>query len=141
MAGGGEIPADIIIQQDYASKLARLVWNDEINDWVKTNRPPLLHYNIVLLSLGSECQQVTLLATRPLRGTGCGRVARSGEFLFRTLDCYRSQGLFLFCGSRGAFCALLRCSPGRVQLGLVLRSLGEGGSLAARLAKHKLHPR
>ena len=40
-----------------------------------------------------------------------------------------------------AFCALLRCSLGRVQLGLVLRSLGEGGSLAARLAKHKLHPR
>ena len=95
MAGGGEIPADIIIQQDYASKLARLVWNDEINDWVEPNRPPLLHYNIVLLSLWSECQQVTLLATRPLRGTGCGRVARSGEILFRTF-CYRSRRFFYF---------------------------------------------
>ena len=96
MARGGEIPADIIIQQDYASKLARLVWNDEINDWVLPNRPPLLHHNIVLLSLGSECQQVTLLATRPLRGTGCGRVARSGEFLFMTFDCYRSRRFFYF---------------------------------------------
>ena len=85
MAGGGEIPADIIIQQDYASKLARLVWNDEINDWVEPNRPPLLYYNIVLLSLWSECQQVTLLATRPLRGTGCGRVARSGEQILTRL--------------------------------------------------------
>ena len=96
MAGGGEIPADIIIQQDYASKLARLVWNDEINDWVLPNRPPLLHHNIVLLSLGSECQQVTLLATRQLRGTGCGRVARLGEFLFMTSDCYRSRRFFYF---------------------------------------------
>ena len=152
MAGGGEIPADIIIQQDYASKLARLVWNDEINDWVEPNRPPLLHYNIVLLSLGSECQQVTLLATRPLRGTGCGRVARSGEFLFRTLI-VTAVKVFLFCGSRGAFCALLRCSHGRVQsfcgsrgafCALLRCSLGRVQSytpFAVRLAKRKLHPR
>ena len=131
MAGGGEIPADIIIQQDYASKLARLVWNDEINDWVEPNRPPLLHYNIVLLSLWSECQQVTLLATRPLRGTGCGRVARSGEFLFRTLDCYRSQGFFILRFSRRILCLAA----------MLARSSTVVHSLAARLAKHKLHPR
>ena len=127
MAGGGEIPADIIIQQDYASKLARLVWNDEINDWVEPNRPPLLHYNIVLLSLWSECQQVTLLATRPLRGTGCGRVARSGEFLFRILDCYRSQGVFYFAVLAAHFVPCCDARSVEYSRGLVLRSLGEGG--------------
>ena len=141
MAGGGEIPADIIIQQDYASKLASLVWNDEINDWVEPNRPPLLHYNIVLLSLWSECQQVPLLATRPLRGTGCGRVARSPEFLFRTLIVTAVEGFFYFAVLAAHFVPCCDARSVEYSRGLVLRSLGEGGSLAVRLAKHKLHPR
>ena len=141
MAGGGEIPADIIIQQDYASKLASLVWNDEINDWVEPNRPPLLHYNIVLLSLWSECQQVPLLATRPLRGTGCGRVARSPEFLFRTLIVTAVEGFFYFAVLAAHFVPCCDARSVECSRGLVLRSLGEGGWESSTLRRTDFMPR